>query len=107
VLFNAVGGALLQVTLGQTRTDQLDLSALWNRGSLNLWLDQITRSYVGRKWDFTSYLAVETAGHGPPHAYSFTSRYGLQRGELLFLQETLERERTLRPANPDGAPGPH
>src|SRR5437667_7359654 len=57
--FNLIGGVPLQLTLGQTRTDELDTSALVNPGSINLDLRRVTRADVSRRFDFSSYLSVQ------------------------------------------------
>jgi hypothetical protein len=95
-LFAAAGGPLVRLTLGQTTTDQLDLSALGNEGSLSGRLEHVTGSRVVRRWDLSSYLVVETAGTlGLPPICSFMTRLGFNRGRLLAFRQTLESTRTL------------
>ena len=95
LLVATAGGPLAGLTLGQTKTDQLDLSALRNEGSLSGRLEHISNSRVARPW-FSSYLVIETAGtRSLPPVCSFQTRYGLNRGKLLAFQKTLESARTL------------
>lgn len=111
LLFTAVGGPLIRLTLGQTTTDQLDLSALRNEGSLSGRLEHITNSRVARRWDLSNYLVVETAGPASlPPICSFMTRFGQSRGRLLTFRQTLESMRTLairRPTTPHAADGAH
>ena len=97
LLFAAVGGPLARLTLGQTTTDQLDLSALRNEGSLSGRLDHITSSRVVRRWDLSNYLVIETAGtRSLPSICSFMTRYGQSRGRLLAFRQALESMRAQR-----------
>jgi hypothetical protein len=90
-LFGIVGGSVASLTLGQTTTDQLDLGALRNEGSLSGGLHHITSTRVGWRWDFSSYLVVETAGtRSLPAACSFMTRFGQSRSRLLAFRQTLE-----------------
>jgi len=94
-LVSALGGPLAGLTLGQTKADELDLSALRNESSLSGRLEHIVNSRVARRWDFGSYLVVETTGtRSLPPAFSFMTRYGLSRGRLLAFQNTIESLRT-------------
>jgi len=96
LLFAAAGGPLAGLTLGQTTTDQLDLSALRNEGSLSGRLEHVTDSRVARRWDCSSYLTVETSGTSSlPPVCSLMTRFGQSRGRLLAFQRTLESVRTL------------
>jgi hypothetical protein len=50
---------------------------------------------VDRRWDFSSYLAIETAGTASlPPAAAFMTRYGRHRHDLLRVRATLESART-------------
>ena len=92
-LFQALGGAGLQLTLGRTRTTQLDMSALANPGSLNVPLQRIHRTWVARRWDFCSYLVLEMLS-APDFGVALSTRYGLtSRGKLLAFSALLERTR--------------
>ena len=84
------------LTFGKTTTDQLDLSALRNEGSLSGQLDHITSSRVLRRWDLSNYLVVETAGTSSlPSICSFMTRLGRSRGRLLAFHQALESTRAL------------
>jgi hypothetical protein len=102
--FNVVGGLPAQLTFGQTRTEELDTSALVNPGSLNLELQRVARSLVSRRFDFGNYLVIEIPRtDGSSRFISFMTRYGLTRGTLLGFQESLERARDSLPALPSRA----
>lgn len=99
--FQAIGGAGLQVTLGRTPTGQLDMSALANRGSLNVPLQRIHRSWVARRWDLCSYLVLEMLS-APDFGVALATRYGLlSRGKLLAFSALLERTRAALPHSTD------
>jgi hypothetical protein len=101
LLMAAAGGALLSLTLGRTRTDELDLSALDNEGSLSFGLERVTGSRVARRWDFSNYFALETAGvDGLPPACSFMTKFGRARDELTALQTKLDEARAKLIVNP-------
>ena len=83
------------ISAGQTRTDQLNLGALQNKGSLNIRLDRITAARVERRWDLSHYLVVEiSAAHDAPPVCSFMTRYGFNPGTLAAFVDTLEWART-------------
>jgi hypothetical protein len=93
--FSVVGGLPAQLTLGETRTEELDTSALVNPGSLNLDLQRVARSEISRRWDFSYYLVIEVPRpDGSSRFVSFMTQYGLIRGRLPGFQESLERART-------------
>ena len=95
-VFTAAGG-LTMLTFRKTTTDQLDLSALRNEGSLSGRLDHITSSRVARRWDLSNYLVVETAGTSSlPSVCSFMTRVGLSRGSLPKPAPQGERHRVLQ-----------
>ncbi len=99
--FQAIGGGALQATLGRTRTDQLDMSALANPGSLDVPLQRIHRSWVARRWDFCSYLVLEMLS-APSFGVALATRYGLfSRGKLLAFSALLERTRAALPHSTD------
>jgi len=64
-------------------------------------LDHVVASRVARRWDFSNFLAVETAGAGglPRHA-SFMTKFGRSRDQLAALQARLEKARAELIANP-------
>jgi hypothetical protein len=96
-LFQAIGGAGLQLTLGRTPTGQLDMGALANPGSLNVPLQRIHRSWVARRWYFCSYLVLEMLS-APSFGVALETRYGLMsRGKLLAFSALLERTRAALP----------
>jgi hypothetical protein len=88
---SALGGPVAMLTVGQTVTDELDLGALRNEGGLSLPLDHVTAARVHRRWDFSTYLTVETAGTGAyPRACSFMTRFGQDGPAIRALHERLE-----------------
>jgi hypothetical protein len=93
--FSVVGGLPAQLAFGETRTEELDTSALVNPGSLNLELQRVARSEISRRWDFSNYLVIEIPRPDSSSRFiSFMTRYGLTRGKLPGFQESLERART-------------
>lgn len=101
LFFQALGGAGLHITLGRTPTDQLDMSALANPGSLNVPLQRIHRSWVARRWDFCSYLVLEMLS-APDFGVALATRYGvMSRGKLLAFSALLERTRAALPHSTD------
>lgn len=92
--FNFVGGLPAQLTFGQTRTEELDFSALVNRGSLNFRIQRIAQAQIFRRYDFSYYLVMEIPrADGSSRFISFMTRYGLTRGHLDRFLESLERAR--------------
>jgi hypothetical protein len=92
-LAQLIGGGVAQLAAGQTATEHLDMSALANPGSLNVPLQRIHRSWVGRRWDFCSYLVLEMLS-APDFGVALATRYGLMsRGKLLAFSALLERTR--------------
>jgi hypothetical protein len=101
LLMGLAGGPLLSLTLGRTRTDELDLSALANPGSLVVPLDHVVASRVGRRWDFSNFFAVETAGTGGlPRHCAYMTKFGRARDELAALQAALEKARAELMSSP-------
>lgn len=95
-----IGGGAAQVTVGQTPTEQLDMSAMENPGSLNIPLQRIHRSWVAWRWDFCSYLVLEMLS-APDFGVSLTTRFGLSRGKLRAFSALLERTRAALPRSTD------
>ena len=94
LLYATAGGPAARLALGQTSTEDLDLGAIRHEGSLSLPLRCITGSRVARRWDSTNYLVVEAEGAGGySRTYSFATRFGQDRRELLELREALEGAR--------------
>ncbi|GEM_PF-2084925 len=99
--YNAAGGLPAQLTFGQTRTEELDTSALTNPGSLNLELHRVARLQISRRLDFSNYLVIEIPRtDGSSRFISFMSRYGMTRDKLVAFQESLERARAALPDLP-------
>jgi hypothetical protein len=95
LLLGPVGSSVLRLTVGERRTDELDLRALATDGSLSIALECITHARVERRWDFANYLVLETAGTGVlPRACSFMTKFGFDRKALVRFLETLEWART-------------
>lgn len=94
--FGFFDGPRLDIVSGTTRIHDLGLAALANEGSFALPLTHITGSRIGKRLDFSNYLAIE-AVHAPGAArsWSFMDRYGLRRNDLVAVQHALERERAL------------
>jgi hypothetical protein len=87
-------GAVWVPVLGSTGTDQLDLHALQNDGSMTVALQLIQSAAVRRRWDLSSYIVVRSVSvAGKRTATSFMSRYGFDRGALVSFMEALERGR--------------
>lgn len=98
LLFRIIAGPLAVPLLGPRTTDHLDLSAVANEGSLSGRLEHVTHARVERRWDFSSYLVIETAGTSSlPAICSFASRYGQNRRRLLEFVESLESTRAIAP----------
>ncbi len=101
----AIGGPLAAATFGRTKTDDLDLGALQNEGSLAIALPRVSSSKVKRRWDFSSYLTVTTDGSdGLPTAVAFMTKIGWNKSFLELFRSDLEeaREKLMRRARPLG-----
>lgn len=90
----ALGGPIVSWTLGRTRTDELDLSALENEGSLAVPLLEMTAIEMRRRWDFASYLTLTTtARHELPPACAFMTKIGFNRDELARIVSVAQKAR--------------
>ena len=82
-LAKAIGYTLvlggLGLVVGQTKTEQLDLAALQNEGSLDLPLGDVASIATARRWDFSAYLTVQTTAG---KEMSFMTKMGWNKGEL-------------------------
>jgi hypothetical protein len=97
LLVTAIGGPLAGLTLGQTTTDQLDLSALRNETSVSGRLQFITSARVRRRWDFSTYLTIDTAGtHSLPPVSAYMTRYGRNGAALLRFLHALDAARAVQ-----------
>ena len=104
-LATLIGGPLAGATIGRTRTSGLDESALENEGSLSIPLAHLKSSQVKRRWDFASYLTLETTGALElPPTCAFMTKIGWNRAFLEALRTDIEeaREKILRHARPAG-----
>ena len=101
LVMNAVGGPLVGLTLGRTRTDALDLSALAAAGSLAIAVERIVAAHVARRWDFASYLALDTQNDdGSNASFAFMSRLGGKRDALVAAQVAVDKARSDRAGHP-------
>ena len=91
-----VGGPIAALTLGQTRTDDLDLSALREETSVSGSLHFITEARVHRRL-VSTYLSIETSGtRSLPPIASFMARIGLNRAAIERFHAALESARALQ-----------
>jgi hypothetical protein len=100
-LAGLLGGPLIAAAFGRTRTSELNLKALENEGSLAVPLANIKACRVTRRWDFSSYLTVETNEKGgAPPAFSFMTKLGWNKPFLEAFRTDLQdaREKVLRGA---------
>jgi len=97
----AIGGPILSMTIGRTRTDELDLGALQNEGSLAVPLLETTSLEVRRRWDLANYLTlVTTAAQDLPPAVAFMTKVGFNRGVLERFKAEYDKARALLSSTP-------
>jgi hypothetical protein len=104
-LATLIGGPLAAATFGRTKTEGLDVKDVSNEGSLDLPLAHLKACRVTRRWDFSSYLTIETSGERDlPPVCSFMTKLGWNKPFLQMFREDVEeaREKVLRRARPMG-----
>jgi hypothetical protein len=102
-LATLIGGPIAGATIGRTSTAGLDETALDNEGSLSIPLARLKSTLVKRRWDFSSYLTIETSGaKGLPAVCAFMTKMGWNRAWLESFRRDIDeaREKVLRRARP-------
>lgn len=83
-----------RLVLGKTRTDELDLSALENVGSLDIPLGRITQHEVGGAWWSTPHLKIQYMDKGGTREVCcLAKKGGMRMAPFLELNQALELAR--------------
>ena len=85
-------GPIPGLILGRTSTEEMDLSALNNEGSLSIELNQIKECIVDRRRDKAAYMSLKIDSFiGGLTSYSFMKKYGIRKKWLEKFKEDIER----------------